>query len=384
MDNHTLKSKTTNVSSLYNNSSHDSLNSSLTDQTVVRYIGRCRVVDRQLEFLPWNNPDNIISLATQINAYKAGGILLPLLGLLGAPLNILNCIVFFKLGLRERVNLLLFALSCSDFVVTLCVFCLYVEYIYMLVIGQFTVDSAVINMATNTGLTAIPFGSAFISGFISTLIACERCLCISHPLKAKQILPTKITGVILIISVIVILGLHYVISAKYKIGCEYIPAIQASLKVFYASEFYKENNQFVDALNLIVFGLFLPPFFVLTTVIVTCITVVKLKGAAAWRQTQASVTMESREIALTKMLVAVSILFIVCSIPNLAIRVVPRFAAELQIGRRNQNFVLLWIVVINISNAINSALNFFFYFKMGSRFRKTLTGMFGLSLDAHA
>ncbi|XP_076449914.1 uncharacterized protein LOC143286153 [Babylonia areolata] len=301
---------------------------------VTGFLSGCRVVDKQFEYLPWDNPDNIITLVTQVNAYKAGGILIPWLGMLGVPLNILNCIVYKRLGLQERVNLLLFALSCADLVVTACVFALYVEYFYMLLVGRFTVSSTVVNVATNTGLTVIPFGSAFISGFISTLIACERCLCISHPFKAKRILRTKTTAVILIVSVVIILGIHYVIALKYRIGCEYIPSLKVSLTVFYPSEFYQENAKFVDILNVTTFGLVLPPLFVLTTVIATVITVVKLKGAAQWRQSTATVPVESKEIALTKMLIAVSILFIVCSIPNLVVKIVPLFVDGIRLGGR--------------------------------------------------
>ncbi|KAL8623696.1 hypothetical protein ACOMHN_004761 [Nucella lapillus] len=131
-----------------NQSSVGSLKENLT--SLPEFIGGCRVVDMELEFLPWDNPDSIMSLSTQVTIYKVGGVVLPILCVLGIPLNVVNCIVYFKLGLEERVNLLLFCLGCADFVVTAYWFTNFIEYFYTLVIGQFRMDSTVLHWTVNS------------------------------------------------------------------------------------------------------------------------------------------------------------------------------------------------------------------------------------------
>ena len=66
-------------------------------------------------FVPWDNPDNLVSLEVEafVDRLK-GAIVLPLLFLIGGPANVINMAVFYKQGLRERVNLCLFALSLAD------------------------------------------------------------------------------------------------------------------------------------------------------------------------------------------------------------------------------------------------------------------------------
>ena len=66
-------------------------------------------------FVPWDNPDNLVSMEVEAFAERLkGAIVLPLLFLIGGPANAINMAVFYKQGLRERINLCLFALSLAD------------------------------------------------------------------------------------------------------------------------------------------------------------------------------------------------------------------------------------------------------------------------------
>ena len=66
-------------------------------------------------FIPWDNPDNLVSLEVEAFTERLkGAIVLPLLFLIGGPANVINMVVFYKHGLRERINLCLFALSLAD------------------------------------------------------------------------------------------------------------------------------------------------------------------------------------------------------------------------------------------------------------------------------
>ena len=66
-------------------------------------------------FVPWDNPDNLVSLEVEAFAERLkGAIVLPILFLIGGPANVINMAVFSKQGLKERINLCLFALSLAD------------------------------------------------------------------------------------------------------------------------------------------------------------------------------------------------------------------------------------------------------------------------------
>ena len=80
------------------------------------------------DFLPWDNPTNVISAKTEdlVRRWK-NALVLPVLFLIGGPANVINMAVFYKQGLKERINVCLFALSLADFLYLLQVFILYSE-----------------------------------------------------------------------------------------------------------------------------------------------------------------------------------------------------------------------------------------------------------------
>ena len=83
-------------------------------------------------------------------------------------------------------------------------------------------------------------------------------------------------------------------------------------------------------------------------------------------------TMTQKEVGLTRMLVAISVAYIVCVSPRV-LRSLCRFLVP---GFRSWgslcNLVLLTEAVMNVLLALNSALNFFVFYWLGSRYRATL------------
>ena len=80
------------------------------------------------DFLPWDNPTNVISAKTEdlVRRWK-DAVILPFLFLIGGPANVINMAVFYKQGLKERINVCLFALSLADFLYLLQMVFLYAE-----------------------------------------------------------------------------------------------------------------------------------------------------------------------------------------------------------------------------------------------------------------
>ena len=86
----------------------------------------------------------------------------------------------------------------------------------------------------------------------------------------------------------------------------------------------------------------------------------------------------AKEAALTKMLVATSILFIVCLVPILMVQIATFLVKDLNYDGRYHNLTSVLWQCINTFRCLNSSLNFFIYFRMGSKFRETLRELVSL------
>ena len=74
-------------------------------------------------------------------------------------------------------------------------------------------------------------------------------------------------------------------------------------------------QKFINYLDSMVYGVGLPGVVMVVVVVTTIVTTLRLRKAATWRSESSSGTLSSREVALTKMLIGSSILFIVCVSP---------------------------------------------------------------------
>ncbi|KAL8595908.1 hypothetical protein ACOMHN_018220 [Nucella lapillus] len=102
-------------------------------------------------------------------------------------------IVFYKHGLKERINMLLFTLSLMDFINVAVVSGHHSDVLYMVLIGRAgEIRPAQAFFFNNFLLGLIGAGTA--SQIVSSLIALERCLCITRPLLVKNLMSTQKTA----------------------------------------------------------------------------------------------------------------------------------------------------------------------------------------------
>ena len=69
-----------------------------------------------------------------------------------------------------------------------------------------------------------------------------------------------------------------------------------------------------------VYGIGIPGTTMVGVTVTTIVTTLRLRKAAAWRSESSSGSLSSREVALTKMLIGSSILFIICVSPTALFR----------------------------------------------------------------
>ena len=106
----------------------------------------------------------------------------------------------------------------------------------------------------------------------------------------------------------------------------------------------------------------------------TIITSVRLIHIVRWRS-QTSSSLSSKEIGVTKMLIALSIEFFVLSIPIIVLRVVPVFETRLRAGGEFANSFNLLAAVSEICSYVSSSVNLFVYYFTGTKFKQTLQGL---------
>ncbi|XP_076436150.1 uncharacterized protein LOC143275757 [Babylonia areolata] len=343
----------------------------------------CLVLQFQ-DFVPWNNPDNLISFETEDLVRRLKDVVfLPILYGIGVPANVINMAVFYRQGLKERINVCLFALSLADALYLLCNVMMYGEQLYL----QFTTRDmygSVMQWMISHYFIGF-YGFTWVSQVLSAIIASERCFCILHPLRSRTVLRTSTTTCIIVAVFIVVIGGYFIVATRYKLVCVYDPISEATTIQITGSEFYYRHQKLVDFMDVFVYGVGLPGVVMVVVTSTTILTSVKLRQAAKWRAGISSRGaggggggskedgMSLREIALTRMLVYNSVFFIVCVIPIVLFRFVLLFVPEMNAGRRLHNLFMMSHWVLVTFSSINASFNFLIYYVMGSQYRHTVT-----------
>ena len=111
--------------------------------------------------------------------------------------------------------------------------------------------------------------------------------------------------------------------------------------------------------------------------ITTIITAVRLHQTVRWRSQTSSKASSTKEIAVTKMLIALSIEFFVLSIPVVVFRLLPVFLPQLKpFGHLSNTFFVL-LGFSELCYYLSSSVNFFVYYFTSANYRETLYGLLG-------
>ena len=190
-----------------------------------------------------------------------------------------------------------------------------IKVLFSLLCGHIYRYGPFMRYLTNHNVTGF-YGFTWVSQVLSAIIASERCFCILQPLRSQRVLRTSTTTAIVIVVNVIVVGLYFLVVSRYRIACVYDPVRQISFMSGVTGRFYLSHQKLIDYLDAFVYGAGLPGVMMVVVTTMTIKTTIKLRQAAAWRaETSSSGSMTSQEIALTKMLVGNSVLFIVCVFP---------------------------------------------------------------------
>ena len=339
------------------------------------------------DYLPWDNPDNIISYETYLLMER--GLFcyaIPTLFLVGVPANLLNCVVFYRQGLRDRMNLCLFCLALVDMLFvalffTVSSYCVVADYVDAEVAGWW-------KMMTRKYVTGLYRGFLFSSGCLTMIISVERCLCVFLPMKAMTLMKTRTMAALIAATILTLQSLCLL----YPLKLEVVERRNArgtnntTTCVLQFTQLYADNPALHILENVILMTVI--PFFTFAVVVVaTALTVIQLRRAIVWRRSSASASTSAsaagitrKERGLVTMLVTVNCVFIITASPNIALGLTRSLVYDFWLTRRYANIFLAahgWLLGLGV---LNSSINFFVYVFRSSRFRQELRGLplFGL------
>ncbi|KAL8575259.1 hypothetical protein ACOMHN_001805 [Nucella lapillus] len=226
------------------------------------------------------------------------------------------------------------------------------------------------------GFYGFRYGSMLLSAIIST----ERCLCVLFPFTAQRCIPTKAFGIVVVLTVFTVSLLEFILSAQYQVACFYeVRTHRTSWQYVIDEDFVSKHQAMLSFLEGVFFGLCVSigcPALVLVT---TVITAIKLRQIVRWRSHSSTGTFSPKEIGLTKMLICLSIEFIVLSSPLIIVTVTPLFSNILETSV-HLNLRRILVNCSEICFYISSSVNFGVYYMTGTKYRETLHALLGIKI----
>ncbi|XP_076470544.1 uncharacterized protein LOC143300629 [Babylonia areolata] len=205
--------------------------------------------------VPWDNDENLVpkEVDSYINLLFTGTFL-PLLFLVAFSTNIINMVVFYKHGLKERINACLFTLSLVDLLSIAMTFGFCSDVMYMFIIGRGDELGPSAQFFIRYYLIGL-YGLVTSSQIVYSVIALERCLCITRPLLAKHFMSTRTTVVSLwTVTVLITGGCVLVGGVRYGVVCVFSPADGGISYVNYPKDLYFRHKFILDFMYSIVYG----------------------------------------------------------------------------------------------------------------------------------
>ncbi|KAL8595112.1 hypothetical protein ACOMHN_019150 [Nucella lapillus] len=344
--------------------------------TINTIAENCRILDNNTR-IPWNHPGNLVSWQTEELFYKIfSGFLIPLFFIFGIPANVLTMVVFYKQGLKERINFCLFFLALIDLLHLTAVFILEVEHMGSWFTGEMRNGDIYRFMVNNNllGFAGFGYGSMLLAAIIST----ERCVCVLFPFTAKRCIPTKIFAIVVVFAVLAASLMRFVISAQNRAACFYEVNIQRrTWQHEVAGDYFSKHKTMIKFLTGVFYGFIISVGCPALVLITTIITAVKLRQIVRWRSQTSSGMSSPKEIGVTKMLICLSIEFVILSSPLISITVTRLFPSVLTLSY-HLNLYRILNNSCKVSFYISSSVNFAVYYMTGTKYRETLHALLGI------
>ncbi|XP_059179592.1 FMRFamide receptor-like [Physella acuta] len=295
------------------------------------------------------------------------------IGILGICGNVINILIFYRQGYNDSVNITLTSLALSDTgaLLTLQVF-------HVMINPWFPQTDLDINARDLVMMVSFYPHNYFIRvcGFVTAFASLERCICVVSPLRVKRIINTK-TAIAINFFIFIFTALNLV--PPYYIGyLDWVVFPNTNRSI--VTVIYRQNPYVVFYVSYIITDLLAPYATFLIILISTSIIAVKLKNQAKWRQTmvKSATNISSKEKKTVVMLSTISIVFVVCLIPQSTILTAMSFVPDLSYGGRYFDVTTLGYCVSYLSETVLSSVNILVYLRMSQKYKEHFLLIFKL------
>ncbi|GFN83236.1 peptide receptor gpcr [Plakobranchus ocellatus] len=289
--------------------------------------------------------------------------------------NLVNIIVYLKMGFSETSSITLTALSLADLVTELWLLLMATS----LRAHQDSVDVlplpvTIMYLLSTANNAVLGYGS-----WITAIISVERCLCIVFPMKVKSIITVRRISILLII--VLLLQMSSIIPTYATLKLAYVQSSvtnKSSLAIIQS-----EYGFHIETITM--FAAFTIPSVICFSIVVICtiFLVIKLSQSARWRQSTSNApskqdgSMLTKENRVVRTVVMICVIYIFFFAPNVVtlttMAAYPDFnQADPYLG----NLQNICLIVGYPCHAICSAVNIFVYLRMSTKYKETFFKLF--------
>lgn len=298
---------------------------------------------------------------------------------LGVLTNIINILVFSKIGLTDSATVVLFGLAVTD-----------LGFLFLSAVSQ------VLDILDSTvGLRPIePFKHFafqvvwwYVMFYDATIIltvfsAVQKCACVAMPLTFKSIFTTSRSVIITVVIYTIVFIYYLPIFTSPGTWTKFDYSRNWTRLYNY---YYPQNTLAYSVVHM--FSRVVLPF-VSQVIVLLCMIVLIYKLIEAQRNrrnmgigmeasgsinnqlSQQSYKNNSREIRAIQTITLVSAIFVVCNMPDILITFTSKFFPEFGDTRKYEGAYKLCSAIQDVFGVTNSAVNIFVYLKYNSRYRR--------------
>ena len=311
-------------------------------------------------------------------------VLNPVLGVAGICINVINMVVFYRMGLSDGVTQNFFILALSDGLFAMTAVANSMGYLFRVAVRKLVGYNNPLELAAQIIYQGTFYCSPFaqnVSLITTVVIAVVRYCSVAMPLQVKQILPAKrqlaailfLSGIATSISVYVLAPMHIV----------YAPhPVRNYTMIFFNGQRWSVYTVFNKVLS---FG-----GFIICIAFVVILSA-RLKKASKFRESSSTGTSDyantdksfskhskerQRTARIVRTVVLVSVIFIVCNVPNILYYLLRMFLNGFSLRGRYSNAMKFTLMVVEIFWLLSVCLNTVIYYFCNSRYRTIFRALF--------
>ncbi|KAH9523311.1 hypothetical protein Btru_066358 [Bulinus truncatus] len=317
----------------------------------------------------------IASPAIQLALFIVGNVLQTFVILTGSLGNIINIVVFLKMGLTDSLSLCFFVLSCSDLLSLTLLFALRYAKDFPLFLSS---DMRVDRMALVFIIVYYYLLLYDVSQMVTSYIAVQKCCCVALPFIFKSTF-TRVRSCLVLASIVILaLAMYIPIFTAQGIHRQRDVGDNSTLLTLWTTA---SRPDIILVVNF--WGIFLPT---LCQIVILCCLVILastlrkssqfhklMSGHVETRDnTQRQPTRNSKEMQAVYATSLVSLVYVICNTPRLVISYVSLIEPEFNVLRTYSDLYVMFNIFRNTIEAVNTSVNILVFIMFNTRYRKTL------------